>query len=241
MVAKTWYRRPDEACGNAGDTHPAGSRGIAWEQTPQRLWGQGRGIGSRCCEAMPETGPDPSSGSAGRGDFVHSPLPSSLTACVLLWPMAPFFTGRTSLGHHISLDAVASCASLRPGKLASDYAITLTRRRIRALPCLRRHACNLAIRKGSPAVAAPSQIRQLSSAHSASSVKGPNARYDELVSTKVLRDDDHQRSIIALLQSLHDELKGYQPPNARAPLGHKHEESRGFVSVMLLEPEGRWV
>lgn len=25
VMAKAWYRRPEEACGNAGDAHPVGS------------------------------------------------------------------------------------------------------------------------------------------------------------------------------------------------------------------------
>jgi hypothetical protein len=154
--------------------------------------------------------------------------------------MVALITGRISLARHVSLDAVAFQASSLVGPLKSGFVIASTNPRIRALPSHRRHAGTFIARGRLPAVAATSHTRKLSSARPHSSAKGPTARYDELVSTKVLRDDDHQRSIITLLQSLHDELKHYEPPNARAPLGHKHEESRGFVSVKLLEQIRGW-
>ncbi|PWN26101.1 hypothetical protein BDZ90DRAFT_58781 [Jaminaea rosea] len=63
---------------------------------------------------------------------------------------------------------------------------------------------------------------------------GPTARYNELVQKGLLKDDDHQRSIIAILQGLHEELTLYRPPNPTRPLGQKKEvEKRGFFGRLF--------
>lgn len=69
-----------------------------------------------------------------------------------------------------------------------------------------------------------------SSQHSPPS--GPTARYNELVEKGMLKDDDHQRGIVAILQGLHEELTQYEPPKVTKPLGQKKEaEKKGFVSI----------
>ncbi|POY70761.1 hypothetical protein BMF94_6171 [Rhodotorula taiwanensis] len=41
---------------------------------------------------------------------------------------------------------------------------------------------------------------------------GPAQAYDHQVATGLISNDDHQRSIVAILQRMHDELDHYQPP-----------------------------
>ncbi|GAA5873925.1 hypothetical protein JCM3774_004041 [Rhodotorula dairenensis] len=41
---------------------------------------------------------------------------------------------------------------------------------------------------------------------------GPAAAYDHQVATGLISNDDHQRSIVAILQRMHDQLDRYQPP-----------------------------
>lgn len=57
----------------------------------------------------------------------------------------------------------------------------------------------------------------------------PIQRYDQLVQTGVLRDDAHQRKIIKVLQSLHDELKTYKQADVPDPEEHL-EASKGLFS-----------
>lgn len=59
---------------------------------------------------------------------------------------------------------------------------------------------------------------------------GPTARYEELVESGTLRNDDHQRSIVALLQGLHEELTQYEPLPPTRPLGAPTRNKKGFVS-----------
>lgn len=59
---------------------------------------------------------------------------------------------------------------------------------------------------------------------------GPTARYEELVQSGTLRNDDHQRSIVALLQGLHEELTQYEPVPPTRPLGAPTRSKKGFVS-----------
>ncbi|KAK4705072.1 peroxisome-assembly ATPase, partial [Phenoliferia sp. Uapishka_3] len=40
---------------------------------------------------------------------------------------------------------------------------------------------------------------------------GPAAAYDKQVADGLIKNDDHQRSIVALLQTMHDELAAYEP------------------------------
>ncbi|GAA6029893.1 hypothetical protein JCM8097_009157 [Rhodosporidiobolus ruineniae] len=49
------------------------------------------------------------------------------------------------------------------------------------------------------------------SASSSSSV-GPTAAYDAEVEAGIIQNDEHQRSIVALLQTMHDQLSAYTPP-----------------------------
>lgn len=55
----------------------------------------------------------------------------------------------------------------------------------------------------------------------------PTSRYESLVRNGVLRDDEHQRGVVGLLQGLHDQLKGYTP--ADVPPSHG---STGWVSTI---------
>jgi hypothetical protein len=54
----------------------------------------------------------------------------------------------------------------------------------------------------------------------------PNSRYESSVRNGVLRDDDHQREVVGLLQGLHDRLKDYTPEDV--PPSHG---SSGWVSL----------
>ncbi|KAJ1309026.1 hypothetical protein OPQ81_004707 [Rhizoctonia solani] len=45
----------------------------------------------------------------------------------------------------------------------------------------------------------------------------PTEKYNELVSTGILRDDPHQRSVVGYLQALHDELRSFNPPHHSEP------------------------
>ncbi len=69
------------------------------------------------------------------------------------------------------------------------------------------------------------------SAAKASKLKAttPIERYDELVQSGVLRDDSHQRGIIKVLQSLHDQLKSYKQPDVPDPEEHL-QASKGLLS-----------
>ena len=66
----------------------------------------------------------------------------------------------------------------------------------------------------------------LASRRHASSTPGPSARYDELVRDGTLRDDDFQRSVVSMLQKLHDDIEAYEPPDIPEP----KMESRSFFS-----------
>ncbi|KAI3481495.1 hypothetical protein L1887_56042 [Cichorium endivia] len=57
----------------------------------------------------------------------------------------------------------------------------------------------------------------------------PVERYEELVQSGVLRSDDHQRGIIKVLQSLHDQLRTYKQPDVPDPEAHL-QASKGFLS-----------
>lgn len=57
----------------------------------------------------------------------------------------------------------------------------------------------------------------------------PNSRYESSVRNGVLRDDDHQRSVVNLLQGLHGQLKDYTPVDV--PPSHG---SSGWVSPQTL-------
>lgn len=57
----------------------------------------------------------------------------------------------------------------------------------------------------------------------------PLSRYESSVKNGVLRDDDHQRSIISKLQTLHDELKDYQP----IEVPDSHTANGGWVRTLI--------
>lgn len=67
------------------------------------------------------------------------------------------------------------------------------------------------------------------------SARGPLAEYDERVHARVLRDDEHQRSIVEHLQDLHDMLKNYRPAKVVRPdLGSLQQASRtSFFSSLF--------
>lgn len=87
------------------------------------------------------------------------------------------------------------------------------------------------------------QHRHISSSTSSSSAAKsgknkattPVERYDELVQSGVLRDDAHQRSIIKVLQSLHDQLKTYKQGDVPDPEEHL-QASKGLLSWL---PSGK--
>ncbi len=112
-----------------------------------------------------------------------------------------------------------------------------------ATPSIARHWSSNA-RKASAVVdttsAPPTQAsssRSISSSASSSSAAKsgktkaatPTERYEELVQSGVLRSDDHQRGIIKVLQSLHDQLRTYKQPDVPDPEAHL-QASKGFLS-----------
>lgn len=78
-----------------------------------------------------------------------------------------------------------------------------------------------------------STARLSSSPSSSSPARGPTARYNELVGSKVLKDDDHQRSIVAILQNLHNELVSYNHTSPTGVLGAKPEVHKGLFSRLF--------
>ena len=46
---------------------------------------------------------------------------------------------------------------------------------------------------------------------------GPTAAYNEQVKQGIIQNDDHQRGIVSLLQSMYDQLESYQPPEILLP------------------------
>ena len=54
----------------------------------------------------------------------------------------------------------------------------------------------------------------------------PLSRYHELITDGVLRSDDHQYSVVARLQKLHDDLRLYTPPPIPAQV-----RTQSFVRV----------
>ncbi|KAH7343416.1 AFG1-like ATPase [Rhizoctonia solani] len=69
-----------------------------------------------------------------------------------------------------------------------------------------------------PAIIAPPHVcvsRRWQSTHAQTlrSYVTPTEKYNELVSTGILRDDPHQRGVVGYLQALHDELRSFNPPH----------------------------
>lgn len=64
---------------------------------------------------------------------------------------------------------------------------------------------------------------------SGSAASTPVDRYNELVKSRVLRDDQHQRNIVKVLQSLHDQLKTYKQAQVPDPEEHLRA-SKGLLS-----------
>ncbi|KDQ15343.1 hypothetical protein BOTBODRAFT_624928 [Botryobasidium botryosum FD-172 SS1] len=64
----------------------------------------------------------------------------------------------------------------------------------------------------------------------------PTARYRQLISKGVLRQDDHQKGIIAKLQKLNDELKGYQLPAIPSRSLTDSFGATSFFSRLLVRP-----
>lgn len=127
------YRRPEEACGNAGDAHPVGSHGVAWEQTPRELWGRRPRIGLRCCEATPKK-PDRTLGRRCGKElaFVHllSSLPVVPTDFEPVCPSCPRIDGGTHYRQDISgPPCLLGCCCL-PGLFACRTAEVWLRNRL---------------------------------------------------------------------------------------------------------------
>ena len=59
----------------------------------------------------------------------------------------------------------------------------------------------------------------------------PTERYQALVDSGVLRDDDHQRNIIKVLQNLHDELATYKQAPVPDPEEALKPKAKGLVSL----------
>ncbi|GAA6048025.1 hypothetical protein JCM3770_000154 [Rhodotorula araucariae] len=84
-----------------------------------------------------------------------------------------------------------------------SHARTLSSQASRPAGLAHRSACG----EGAPAVQ-----RRHASAASSAPVRGPTAAYDEQVAQGLIQNDPHQRSIVALLQTMYDQLDAYTPP-----------------------------
>ncbi|KAG9672428.1 hypothetical protein KCU76_g16712, partial [Aureobasidium melanogenum] len=63
---------------------------------------------------------------------------------------------------------------------------------------------------------------------------GPVAEYDRRVKSGVLKDDQHQRTIIESLQDLHDMLANYNPPTVQEPsIESLQPKKQGFLSSIF--------
>ncbi|KAG9885040.1 hypothetical protein KCV05_g19831, partial [Aureobasidium melanogenum] len=66
------------------------------------------------------------------------------------------------------------------------------------------------------------------------SAYGPVAEYDRRVKSGVLKDDQHQRTIIESLQDLHDMLANYNPPTVQEPsIESLQPKKQGFLSSIF--------
>jgi protein AFG1 len=59
----------------------------------------------------------------------------------------------------------------------------------------------------------------------------PLTRYDQLVQAGALRDDEHQRTIITKLETLHDELREYNPPPVPSSAINNNPSSSWFSKL----------
>ncbi|KAL8243638.1 hypothetical protein R6Q59_009896 [Mikania micrantha] len=117
--------------------------------------------------------------------------------------------------HRQSLCAQCNRASIH-SKLQSrlqSRQYSSTRRQRRALPALPSVRSQPHLHKAPR----PTQRRGLAIVNDVPEVYGPVAEYDERVHSRRLRDDEHQRHIIAHLQDLHDDLLEYVPPKVVHP------------------------
>ncbi|THY88316.1 hypothetical protein D6C92_07689 [Aureobasidium pullulans] len=62
---------------------------------------------------------------------------------------------------------------------------------------------------------------------------GPVAEYDRRVNAGVLRDDQHQRTIIESLQDLHDMLANYNPPTVQEPTIESLQPKKSFFAAIF--------
>ena len=79
------------------------------------------------------------------------------------------------------------------------------------------------------------QARALATvSHSNSDMWGPLEEYDERVHLRQLREDEHQRSIVHMLQDLHDMLKDYRTPKVIHPsIESLKTPKRSFISSLF--------
>ncbi|KDN45597.1 hypothetical protein K437DRAFT_235752 [Tilletiaria anomala UBC 951] len=83
---------------------------------------------------------------------------------------------------------------------------------------------SLSVSKPAPSAASPS----LAEVSARPTESGPSAEYDRLVSKGVLTDDSFQRSIVARLQGLHDQLKTYKQKPPKAPSNQPKSTGKGL-------------
>lgn len=81
-------------------------------------------------------------------------------------------------------------------------------------------------------------VQALSTAKSAKSkAVTPTERYGELIDSGILRPDDHQRTLIKVLQTMHDELKFYKQRPVPDPEAHLQPQT-GILSWLPFPKKG---
>lgn len=101
-------------------------------------------------------------------------------------------------------------------------------------PAKTTHATKIAHRKGDL------RIRSLATvSHSNPDNWGPIQEYDERVQSRQLQDDEHQRSIVHMLQDLHDMLKDYHAPKVVHPSIESLRPPRKSFIASLFHPKPR--
>lgn len=100
---------------------------------------------------------------------------------------------------------------------------------------LRRFALSGAATESKKPAASPytsvQPIESPPSATMARSTSGPLKRYDNLIASGVLLNDDHQRSIVTRLQQMHDRLRTYHPPPVPEEIPRSAAGGGNFVRI----------
>ncbi|KAF8759553.1 AFG1-like ATPase [Rhizoctonia solani] len=76
----------------------------------------------------------------------------------------------------------------------------------------------------------------------------PTEKYNELVSTGLLRDDPHQKGVVKYLQALHDELRSFNPPhhseahaNPKSLFSRLFSTSASSAATATVSPKGLYL